>query len=71
MKLDEFVALVKQMREMQKTYFRMRRQQDSRQDELSDVLSRSKELERRVDKAVDDITSRQGNLKFPDWARGE
>lgn len=53
MKLDEFVALVKQMRESQRAYFKERSPQ---------WLSQARELERRVDKAIADIQDKQKKL---------
>ena len=53
MKLEEFVSLVDQMRSAQRNYFRTR---------SHDVLSQSKELERRVDKAIADHKNKQKEL---------
>ncbi|MEO1527711.1 MAG: hypothetical protein AAFX06_19955 [Planctomycetota bacterium] len=50
---DDFIALVHQMRTAQKEYFRTRD---------GSVLSRSKELERRVDQAVAELQDRQPSL---------
>lgn len=52
-KIDELAALVQQMRTAQNDYFRERSPQ---------YLSRSKELERRVDKTVAEVLNKQGNL---------
>lgn len=54
-RLDELATLVRQMRDAQKTYFRERSPQ---------ALNYSKELERRVDKAVSDVLDKQVEL-FP------
>lgn len=53
MKVHELAELVRQMRDAQKSYFRERSPQ---------WLSQSKELERRVDRAVSDVLDRQGTL---------
>jgi arsenate reductase-like glutaredoxin family protein len=53
MTLDELAALVRQMRQAQNEYFRERSPQ---------YLNLSKELERRVDRAVADILDKQGTL---------
>ena len=61
MKIDELAELVQQMRAAQAKYFRMRRT-DARADQLARALSESKELERRVDKACDDVANKQPRL---------
>ena len=53
MTATDLAELVRQMRTAQKTYFRERSPQ---------CLSVSKELERRVDKAVSDVLEKQGRL---------
>ena len=62
MKIDEFAALVKQMRDTQRAYFASRRSQKVRQDEVARLLSESRELERRVDAAVDGVLNRKPTL---------
>lgn len=53
MNYEKLIELVEQMREAQKSYFRDRSQQ---------WLSKAKELERRVDKAVLDHHDKQKKL---------
>lgn len=50
---DEFVKLVASMREMQRMYFRRR---------TPEALQSSKELERQVDQAIDELSNRQARL---------
>jgi hypothetical protein len=53
MRTDEFVSLVKDMRQAQKTYFKTRRLDD---------LAASKKLEAAVDKAVQEVEDGQQSL---------
>ncbi len=53
MKTDELIALVEEMRTEQKAYFRTREPIH---------LSHSKELERRVDRAIAEFKDKQGKL---------
>ena len=53
MPLSEFIALVKNMRATQKEYFSTR---------SNTVLQQSKELERKVDKTIQDYENKQENL---------
>lgn len=53
MKPEEIIDLVESMREWQKRYFRER---------SAEALSRSKELERRVDAAIEQFKNRQPGL---------
>lgn len=53
MNITELAELVRQMRDAQRTYFRERSPQ---------ALSVSKELERCVDRAVDDVLDKQPKL---------
>lgn len=50
---DEFLKLVASMREMQRAYFRRR---------TPEALQSSKELERQVDQAIDELSNRQARL---------
>ena len=50
MSLNEFAALVAELRHAQKTYFRTRERAD---------LERSKALERKVDKALDELSGQK------------
>lgn len=53
MNITELATLVRQMRDAQRTYFRERSPQ---------ALNTSKELERRVDRAVADVLDKQQKL---------
>lgn len=53
MKIDDLAKLVREMREAQRSYFTERSPQ---------WLSKAKELERRVDRAVADVLDKQGKL---------
>lgn len=53
MTLDELAKLVKEMREKQREYFRTRN---------ASILRESKDLERRVDRAVEEISDKQERL---------
>lgn len=53
MNITELATLVRQMRDAQRTYFRERSPQ---------ALNASKELERRVDRAVADVLDKQPKL---------
>lgn len=53
MKTEQFVNLVKEMREAQKTFFKLRHYPQ---------LIKAQDLERRVDKAIKEIESSQQSL---------
>lgn len=53
MSIDDLAQLVRDMRQAQCTYFR---------DRSPQALSRSKELERRVDRAVSEVLDKQPKL---------
>ena len=59
MKLGEYAQLVKEMRAAQKEFFRTPRDDEARR---RDTVSRSKELERRVDRATEDILDTQAKM---------
>ena len=59
MRIHELAELVKEMRAAQKEFFRT---DPSDQDRRRDAVSRSKELERRVDRVVGDILDQQARM---------
>lgn len=59
MELNEFKELVKEMRTCQKAYFKAR----SKGENCGDILSRSKELEKKVDVAIKEMDDSKNGVQ--------